>query len=383
LSLNEVGGDPRRFGVSVAQFHHANAERAKKWPHAMLATSTHDSKRSEDVRARIDVLSELPAEWRLHAARWRRFNRSHRRKLEELEAPARNDEYLVYQTLIGAWPSGELESLALDELRERIERYVLKVVREAKTFSSWLNPNEAYEAALASLVRGMLTPPGNQRFMKDFVPFHRRVAWFGMLNSLSQTLLKLTSPGVPDIYQGCERWNLSLVDPDNRRPVDHAANRDSLKAMQAAAISGDGALVGELLRNMQDGRVKQFVIWRVLAARKERDRLFRDGAYVPLATAGAHADHLCAFARLLDGDCAIVVAPRLACTLLDGEPLLPIGADVWRDTRIVLSNLPLRRAWRDALTGAEITVDDTDVLVMLASQTCRDFPGALLVPVSS
>lgn len=379
VSLNEVGGDPRRFGVSVAQFHHGNAERAKHWPHAMLATSTHDSKRSEDVRTRIDVLSELPAEWRLHVARWRRISRSHRRKVDELEAPSRNDEYLVYQTLVGTWPGGDVEAAALAQFRERIEGYVLKVVREAKVFSSWLNPNEAYEAALVGLVRGLLTPPGNRRFVEDFVPFHRRVAWFGMLNSLAQTLLKLTVPGVPDLYQGCERWTLNLVDPDNRRAVDHAVNRASLTAMQSAA-SGDTALVGDLLKSMHDGRIKQFVSWRALAARRERAALFRDGAYVPLPTTGTHADHLCAFARMLDGDCAVVIVPRFACTLLGGQTIMPVGADVWSDTRIVLSHLPPQRAWKDALTGAEIAVDDTDVMVMLASLALRDFPAALLVP---
>jgi (1->4)-alpha-D-glucan 1-alpha-D-glucosylmutase len=380
VSLNEVGGDPRRFGVSIAQFHHANSDRAKNWPRAMLATSTHDSKRSEDVRARIDVLSELPAEWRMHVARWRRINRSHRRKLNGLEAPSRTDEYLVYQTLIGAWPGGTLETAAIVEFRERIERYVLKVVREAKIYSSWLNPNEAYEGACIALVRRMLTSPTSHRFIEDFVPFHGRIAWFGMLNSLTQTLLKLTAPGVPDIYQGCERWNLSLVDPDNRRAVDHAANRTSLQTMQSAAASVGNALVAELLSNMHDGRVKQFMTWRVLTARREHEALFRDGAYVPLTTTGTHADHLCAFARLLDGDCAIVVAPRLACTLLGGETALPIGAKVWDDTRIVLANLPLQRAWRDAVTGAELTVEEADVKGMLASLACREFPGALLIP---
>lgn len=379
VSLNEVGADPRRFGVSVAQFHHANAERAKQWPHAMLSTSTHDSKRSEDVRARIDVLSEVPAEWRLHVARWRRINRSHRRKLEEVEAPSRNDEYLVYQTLVGAWPGGDLEAPALAEFRERIEAYMLKVVREAKTFSSWLNPNEEYESALVDLVRGLLTMPGNRRFMADFVPFQRRVAWFGMLNSLAQTLLKLTAPGVPDIYQGCERWNLSLVDPDNRRAVDYAANRTSLMEMQSAA-SGDTAFVSNLLKNMHDGHIKQFVTWRALTARREHAALFHNGAYVPLPTTGTHADHLCAFARMLDGDCAVVVVPRLACTLLGGEIAMPVGADVWGDTRIVLSHLPPQRAWKDALTGAEIAVDAADVMVMLASLALREFPAALLMP---
>ena len=378
-ALNEVGGDPQRFGISVAEFHRANAERAKSWPHAMLATSTHDSKRSEDLRARIDVLSELPAEWRLHVSRWRRFNRPLRRKLEAMEAPSRNDEYLLYQTLVGAWPGGELQPDALAEFRERIERYLLKVVREAKSASSWLNPHEDYEATLTAFVRRLLTPPGNHRFMEDFVPFQRRVSWFGMLNSLSQTLLKLASPGVPDIYQGCERWNLSLVDPDNRRTVDHAANQDSLRAMQSAAGAGEGAvasLARDLLTHMLDGRIKQFVIWRALALRRKRAALFRDGAYVPLAITGVHADHLCAFARVLDDDCVIAIAPRLACTLMGGETLVPVGEEVWGDTRIKLAGLPRLDVWHDALTGARVTPSDHDSLS--AALALATMPAALV-----
>ena len=381
-SLNEVGGDPRRFGISVAEFHRANAERAKSRPNAMLDTSTHDSKRSEDVRARIDVLSELPAEWRLHISRWRRINRPLRRKLEAIEAPSRNDEYLLYQTIVGAWPGGEPEAGELTDFRERIERYLLKVVREAKSASSWLSPHEDYEAALTAFVRKLLTPPGNHRFMEDFVPFQRRVAWFGVLNSLSQTLLKLASPGVPDIYQGCERWNLSLVDPDNRRAVDHAANQESLRSMQSAAAS-EGALTAfarNLLAHMGDGRIKQFVIWRALALRREREALFRDGAYVPLAVSGERADHLCAFARVLGGDCVIAIAPRLACTLMRGETLVPIGEDVWGDTRVGLADLPGKREWRDALGGRRISSLETDALG--ASLTLSTLPLALLAPAT-
>jgi (1->4)-alpha-D-glucan 1-alpha-D-glucosylmutase len=380
-SLNEVGGDPQRFGIPVVEFHRANAERAKSWPHAMLATSTHDSKRSEDVRARIDVLSELPAEWRLHVSRWRRFNRPLRRKLEAMEAPSRNDEYLLYQTLVGAWPGGELEPDELTDFRERIERYLLKVVREAKSASSWLNPHEDYEAALSAFVHKLLAPPGNRRFMEDFVPFQRRVAWFGVLNSLSQTLLKLASPGVPDIYQGCERWNLSLVDPDNRRVVDHAVNRESLREMQSAA--GEGALASlsrDLLAHMEDGRIKQFITWRALVLRREREALFRDGAYVPLTVAGEHADHLCAFACVLGDDCVIAIAPRLACTLMRGETLVPIGDEVWGDTRIELANLPREREWHDVLGGGRIGSRKTDALT--ASVALSRLPVALLVAAS-
>jgi (1->4)-alpha-D-glucan 1-alpha-D-glucosylmutase len=383
LALNEVGGDPRRFGVSVAAFHHANAQRARSWPHSMLATSTHDSKRSEDVRARIDVLSEMPAEWRLHVARWRRNNRSHRRKLDDLEAPTRNDEYLLYQTLIGAWPADEDEA-AFAAFPERIERYLIKVVREATAVSSWLNPNEAYEAVFVAFARALLTPPGNARFLADFVPFQRRVAWFGMLNSVAQTLIKLTAPGVADIYQGCELWNLTLVDPDNRRPVDYATRRQSLQAMQAAAVGGDAlaALAAELSQRLDDGRIKQFVIWRALALRREREPLFRDGEYVPLPVAGARADHVCAFARVLGDECAVAIAPRLAFGLLDGQAILPVGAAVWGDTAVDVSALPLGSAWADALTGLSLDAPRAAKDELRVSEALEIFPLALLVPDS-
>jgi (1->4)-alpha-D-glucan 1-alpha-D-glucosylmutase len=352
-SLNEVGGDPRRFGVSVAAFHDANAHRARDWPHAMLATSTHDSKRSEDVRARLDVLSELPAEWRLHAARWHRLNRGRKRKLETLEAPTRNDEYLLYQTLLGAWPDRHDDPAVAAEFAARIEGYLIKVVREAKAVSSWINPNEAYEAGLVGFARTLLKAPGNERFLADFLPFQRRVAWFGMVNGLAQTLLKLTAPGVPDIYQGCELWNLALVDPDNRRPVDFAPRRESLVAMQTAAAGGGlPALAMDLATQLGDGRLKQFLVWRALGLRRERATLFSEGGYVPLAATGERAEHVCAFARVLGDDCVVTVVPRLACTLLGGEVAPPIGA-VWGDTGIDLSTLP-SRAWDDALSGGAL-----------------------------
>jgi maltooligosyltrehalose synthase len=248
--------------------------------------------------------------------------------------------------------------------------------------TSWLNPNETYEEALIAFVRSILASPGNERFLKDFVPFQRRVAWFGMLNSLAQTLLKLTAPGVPDIYQGSESWNLNLVDPDNRRAVEYTTHRGSLEAMQrAAAAGGDGlaSLAVDLLRHMQDGRIKQFVIWRTLGLRRERDTLFRDGAYVPLPTTGEYADHLCTYARVLGEQRAIVVAPRLTCTLMRGETGLPVGPQVWGNTRIVLAGLPQQEGWTDALTGAPAVANDGGSNGLLASAVLHRLPVALLV----
>jgi (1->4)-alpha-D-glucan 1-alpha-D-glucosylmutase len=377
-SLNEVGDDPRRFGTSLAAFHRANAERAKAWPHALLATSTHDSKRSEDVRARIDLLSELPAEWRLHASRWRRINRPRRLKRGEQELPSRNDEYLLYQTLLGAWPVDDRNPEAVAEFGARIERYMLKVVREAKAESAWLNPNEDYESALVAFVRRLFAAPGNERFLEDFLPFQRRLAWFGMLNSLAQTLLKLTAPGVPDFYQGSELWLLNLVDPDNRRSVDYGLRRGSLATMEAAAGAGDGALVSlasSLPRRMEDGRLKQFLIWRTLRLRRAQEALFRDGTYVPVLATGAQAEHLCCYARVLGERCAIVAAPRLAYTLLGGKTVLPVGPWAWGDTRIELARLPRQSGWVDALTGARVAGNDP----LRVSALLKTLPFALLM----
>ncbi|HTS21220.1 MAG TPA: malto-oligosyltrehalose synthase [Casimicrobiaceae bacterium] len=377
LSLNEVGGDPRRFAVSVAAFHEANLRRAADWPHTLLATSTHDSKRSEDVRARLDVLSELPAEWRLRVGRWRRLNRSRRRRIETLEAPTANDEYLLYQTLLGAWPFDYDRPGVAAQFAERIERYLIKVVREAKAVSSWVNPNEEYEAGFTAFARTLLAPGENERFLAEFLPFQRKLAWFGMLNGLAQTLLKLTVPGVPDIYQGCELWNLALVDPDNRRPVDFATRMAALESWRAAASDGERLrLAGELAASLDDGRLKQFVIWRALELRRNRSELFGDGAYLPLAVSGEHAGHVCAFARVLDEQCVVVIVPRLCCVLLGGEPVLPIGAPDWGDTGIDVSSLR-SPAWRDALTGARVAASEGRVALAAAFDP---LPLALLEP---
>src|SRR5207237_5100937 len=219
-SLNEVGGDPRRFGFSVDGFHGASADRARNWPHTMLATSTHDNKRAEDVRTRIDVLTEMPAAWRLALRRWRQINRRLRKTIDGVAAPSRNDEYLLYQTLLGAWPLGSVDNAALAEFRARIQQYMQKAVREAKVHTSWINPNPQYEGALAEFIDGLLTPLAPNPFLQDFLPAQSHVARYGCLNSLSQVLLKLTSPGVPDLYQGTELWDFSLVLPDNPRPVE-------------------------------------------------------------------------------------------------------------------------------------------------------------------
>ncbi|HEX3816655.1 MAG TPA: malto-oligosyltrehalose synthase, partial [Chthoniobacterales bacterium] len=224
-ALNEVGGEPQRFGLTTSGFHERNALRQKHWPATLLATSTHDTKRSEDVRGRMAAISEMPEPWRRSLGKWRTLNRRWKRKIDESESPDANEEYLLYQTLLGAWPLEpfrELSEASRKEFVGRIQQYMAKALKEAKLNTSWVQPNEPWDAAVAEFVAHVLDPSPKNRFLKSFLPVAEEAARIGAMNSLSQTLLKLTSPGVPDIYQGSETWDFSLVDPDNRRPVDYA-----------------------------------------------------------------------------------------------------------------------------------------------------------------
>ena len=372
VSLNEVGGEPRRFGVTVPAFHHANQERAKYTPLAMLATSTHDSKRSEDVRTRIDVLSEMPAEWRRLATRWHRLNRSRLGWVDGAQAPSRADEYLLYQVLVGCWPLEENADFA--EFAGRIQAYMVKAVREAKAESSWINPDADYETRLANFVETVLPPKASPRFLQEFVPFVERVAHFGRLNSLSQTLLKLTAPGVPDIYQGTELWTDSLVDPDNRRPVDYGLRA----AMLAALETQEQAPIRAMLQDLEGGEAKLHVIRTALALRREQPDLFARGDYLPLTLEGPAAAHGVAFARTWQDQAIVVLAPRLAYTLLEGKIALPQGAAVWQDTALAL---PWPGGnWRNALTGRRLVLKaDGEGARLKLAEALSDFPVALLV----
>ncbi len=381
VSLNEVGGDPRRFGVSLAAFHHANQERARRWPHAMLATSTHDSKRGEDVRARINVLSEVVDEWWQRLKRWRRLNRSKKRKVNDEPAPSANDEYLLYQTLVGAWPLGEIDEAGLTALAQRIEAYMLKAMKEAKVHTSWINPNSEYEQAAMEFVRVLLSSPQNNPFLADFVPFQRRVSRLGMFNALSEVLLKFTVPGVPDIYQGNELWDFSLVDPDNRRPVDYAHRQRLLQQLEKLTAVADSELaprVRALLDTMEDGRVKLYLTWQALELRGQYPQVFRDGSYTPLEVYGPRAEHLCAFARLHEQNLVIAVAPRWFARLSeDTQP--PLGPAVWQDTFIRLpSDKPANR-YCNILTGEQLSATESEDKVVLAvADVLANFPVALL-----
>jgi (1->4)-alpha-D-glucan 1-alpha-D-glucosylmutase len=370
-SLNEVGGEPDHFGVSTSAFHHLMQQQQQRLPASMLASATHDHKRGEDVRARINVLSELPLEWRRQASRWARLNRSKRRDVDGLWAPGRNDEYLLYQTLVGCWPldlTAE-DAPGLAAFSERIVAYMIKASREAKLRTSWTAPDAAYEAGLEHFARRILDPREGRAFMADLLAFQARIALVGAVNGLAQTLLKLTAPGVPDIYQGCELWDLSLVDPDNRRPVDFVLRHEML---------GHSSDAAELLASWHDGRIKQHLVARTLALRREAPALFM-GDYTPLEISGPHSERLVAFARSTADAMLIVVVPRLIAALLDdaGLPLPPASA--WGDTRVTLPEVPGGRL-HDLLTGE---TRDARSDGLLASDLLATFPVALLTTIGA
>lgn len=381
VSLNEVGGDPTVYGVSPKVFHHANQQRLRHWPHSVLASSTHDSKRSEDVRARINVLSEMPAQWRSALRRWREWNRSKKKSLEGLSAPDRNDEYLLYETLVGAWPLQDLDPQNWETFVDRIQRYMFKAIREAKERSSWANPNTDYENAVNEFIRAVLDRKRKNRFLKDFQEFQSRVARIGLFNSLSQTLLKLTCPGAPDVYQGSELWDLSLVDPDNRRPIDYTRRQELLRGLLNREKQREceaGCDARSLLESVEDGRAKLFLIWKSLNYRRQHGERFQKGAYIPLTAHGPAATHVCAFARQFEGGTAIVAVPRLCATLLGDKPT-PIGHEVWGATYLELPAEIGAADFTNVLTGEIVQIQEQEEhRTLVLTTVLRNFPVALL-----
>ncbi|MBK0393510.1 malto-oligosyltrehalose synthase [Ramlibacter algicola] len=354
-SLNEVGGDPASYGISVAAFHGANQARARHRPHCLLATSTHDSKRGEDTRARIDVLSEAPQLWNDALQRWAGWAELYLGDTDAGPAPSRNDIWLLFQTLVGIWPAQLPHAQEREDLRQRVQDYMRKAVREAKRHTSWVCPNASYEEALERYVDAILRPGQPNPFVDELQRFTARLAPWGFRNSLSQVALKFTVPGVPDLYQGCEQWNFSLVDPDNRRPVDFGKLARGLAELQAHCRDGIAplALWTQLQAHAADGRIKQLVTWRLLRLRQELPEVFEEGTYYPLPVEGPASDHAVAFARALDDRAVLVIATRLAWTLCGGEesrwsPALWAGTELRAAEAAVLRRWP---RWRNALTG--------------------------------
>jgi (1->4)-alpha-D-glucan 1-alpha-D-glucosylmutase len=381
VSLNEVGGDPGRYGESPAVFHDKNAARLDRWPESLVATATHDTKRGEDVRARINVLSEVPAAWTAEVRRWRALARRFKVDVDGRAAPDANDEYLFYQTLVGAWPARDADE-PLATLTGRLAAYMEKASKEAKRHTSWVNPSAAYDAATRGFVTGLLAPGG--AFLSAFRPFQRLIAAHGAVNSLAQTLLKIVVPGIPDLYQGTELWELSLVDPDNRRPVDFAHRVTLLDALRARIPGEDAgapdltALCTELLEHWADGRVKLYLTHRALTLRRERARLFGAGEYRGLAPGGRHADHVVALARVDGTDAVIAAVPRLTARLAGLTGRFPVGEPAWEHTWIALPD-DLAGVYRDRFSGLTVATERYDgVTVLSVPALFAHFPVALL-----
>jgi (1->4)-alpha-D-glucan 1-alpha-D-glucosylmutase len=347
-ALNEVGGEPQHFGIGLDEFHQRNFERQRDWPATLLATSTHDTKRSEDVRARMVAISEVPQLWRSSLQRWRVINRRWKRNLDEASAPDANEEYLFYQTLLGTWPmdaEGRAEPAATPEYIERIQAYMAKALKEAKINTSWIQPNEPWDSAMNEFVARVLDPSPKNKFIPSFLSVAEEIARLGAINSLSQVAVKLTAPGVPDIYQGNEIWDFSLVDPDNRRPVDYARRREMMESLENAAPA-------ELLQQWPDGRIKLFLTQRLLRFRREHPLLFQRGEYLPLPLRGEFADSCVAFAREHEGKWIAVLVPRLSSRV--GFP--PIG-EMWKDTVVELPGSFSREGAKELFTGRDLNVD--------------------------
>ncbi|MBD2778603.1 malto-oligosyltrehalose synthase [Iningainema tapete] len=370
ISLNEVGGEPGHFGISVSDFHEFNQKRQTAWLHAMSATSTHDTKRGEDIRARLNVLSEIPEEWQKQVRVWNDINRAHKKTFKRSAMPDRNDEYLFYQTLVGAFPFFEHERA---DCVGRVKEYVLKAIREAKVHTAWLRQNSTYEDAFTDFVTSVLDLSPDNPFLKEFVPFQQRVAFYGIFNSLSQTLLKIASPGVPDFYQGTELWDFSLVDPDNRRPVDFETRHSYLQGIKEQAKTDIIKLIDELFATKEDARIKMFLTVQALKARTEYLEVFQQGSYLPLEVSGKFKEHVVAFARSNGNKFAVTIAPRFFTKLIQpGE--YPLGKEVWDDTSIELpSDAP--SSWKDAITEQKVQGDGK----LLIGEVLKHFPVALLV----
>jgi (1->4)-alpha-D-glucan 1-alpha-D-glucosylmutase len=379
-SLNEVGGSPEVRGEDpAAAFHAAAARRAGTWPSAMLGVTTHDTKRSADVRARLDVLSEIPDEWEERVYRWRKLNRPLQRRTADGSAPDANALYLLFQTLVGVWPVGEtVDDACLRGLAERVGEYMLKAVREAKQRTSWLEPESEYEGALAAYVAAVLDPVQSGEFLADVAAFAESIALAGWCNGLARTVLQFTSPGVPDLYQGDELWNLALVDPDNRRPVDYERRQHALDDVtRRFAAEERSAFLGALTATPADGRLKLHVIQRLLHARRERPELFLGSSYEPVIATGSGAGSLLSFARQAEEGAMLVIVARLVARRGAREGAWPIGRGVWADSAVPVPEALRHRRVRCVLSGARLQLGGTTVAV---GDALAHLPAAVLVP---
>jgi (1->4)-alpha-D-glucan 1-alpha-D-glucosylmutase len=348
----------------------------------MITTSTHDTKRGEDVRARLNVLSEMADEWRESIGRWSRMNKRMKSVMEGQWVPDRNEEFLLYQTLIGAWPLYPMDEAGYKHFKKRISDYMLKAIREAKVNTSWISPNLPYEENLLKFIEAILSPAQNPLFLRDIEALRERVSSLGMFNSLSQTLLKITCPGIPDFYQGTEIWDFSLVDPDNRRPVDYSIRRKMLGSLKERIERTTGDLrdiAKEFLQEWREGSIKLYIMYRSLNYRKANPQVFMEGTYIPLMSEGDLRDHVCAFARRRGEKVVLVVVPRFLAGLMKSLDDMPLGKQVWGDSRIVIPDEISGDQFRNIFTNEMIEAEiEEGGKVLTLSKVFANFPVAML-----
>jgi (1->4)-alpha-D-glucan 1-alpha-D-glucosylmutase len=377
VSLNEVGGDPSKFGRRPQQLHDFFKNRATKGRNGLSPLSTHDTKRSEDVRARINVLSELPKEWERTVQRWRRLNRQWKVEVDEgVMAPDDNEEYFLYQTLVGAWPVNDGSTECDTGFVKRIQDYLTKSLREAKVHSSWIHPDTKYDEAVSTFVASILRKEISAEFQSDLRAFLERVDRIARINSLSQSLIRCLAPGIPDTYQGTESWDYSLVDPDNRHPVDYASLTRTLDSLAESKRGEPGFCSDQVERVLHSAAAKLFVVSHALELRKRYADLFQSGEYLPLKTSGPDENHLFSFLMADSQKAMLVAVPRLVAGLAarhgwDGSfPKLPI------DATLLLPDGYFRRSWRNVFTGKVCRIEDGHLATSRLFAGC---PLALLV----
>jgi (1->4)-alpha-D-glucan 1-alpha-D-glucosylmutase len=374
LSLNEVGGNPSPSAVAAPDFIQVASERQRRWRYSLNCTSTHDTKRGEDVRARINILSEIPNEWKNHLNKWSRWNKKRKRRIQSQEAPDRNEENFLYQTLIGAWP---FEREDIPRFRERLVGYMIKAIREAMVHTRWTRPNTAHERAVASFLKDILKPGRDNPFLSDFLKFQQKIAQYGMLNGLAQVLVKMTSPGVPDVYQGCDLWDLHLVDPDNRGAVDFNRRIALLGEIEKRSRENAPRFLRELLQNWRDGRIKLYLIWKVLNLRRKYPRVFLDGKFLPMRITGKRGSNVVAYVRRRGDIWVMTIVPRwLART--KASLTSASMRNFWAGSHIVNpGNAP--RHWLNVLTEETVKSRRLRGEACLSLQDClRNFPVAVL-----
>jgi (1->4)-alpha-D-glucan 1-alpha-D-glucosylmutase len=369
LSLNEVGSNPGKFGITRREFHKFNKGRFKNWNNALNATSTHDTKRGEDFRARLNVLSEIPREWESKLRNWSKLNKEFKKSLSKKFYPTRNDEYFLYQTLIGSFPINDDEYPAYIE---RLKSYIIKAVREARVNSSWVLPNEEYENIFKDFIDKITCRNSNSSFLNDFITFQKKISYWGIFNSLSQVLLKITSPGIPDFYQGSELWDFSFVDPDNRRQVNYDLRKKYLEEMIDKPESEIPGYIKYLLENKENGKIKLFLINRALKLRNREINIFTNGRYIPLRSEGKYKKNIIAFARIYNSKLVVVVVPRFLTEIITSDRL-PLGEDVWGETYISIPEVSVK------LTNTITYEKDIDSTKPLVGTILKHFPVAILV----